>query len=104
MKVFSAGPASEADTFSPMPAGLAQFEGAMGCRDPMPDPPGMVAVPLVVFGEQAQARGWEFANGLCAHAARQWRPRGFSLNRPSRHRYHPPTRGDGTARPDTAGQ
>jgi len=68
MKVFSAGLATETNTFSPMPTGMAQFEEAMLYRGRIPDHPGMFAVPLVVFREQAEARGWQFANSLCAYA------------------------------------
>lgn len=68
MKVFTAGLATETNTFSPLPTGYQQFAEAMMYRGDVPDKPGMFAVPLVVFRERAAERGWDVAESLCTYA------------------------------------
>ncbi len=68
MKLFTAGLATETNTFSPLPTGYRQFSEAMMYRGGIPDKPGMFAVPLVVFRNLAARRGWQVVESLCTYA------------------------------------
>jgi microcystin degradation protein MlrC len=66
MKLFTAGLATETNSFSPLPTTLDDFTIIRGgvaadCISPF-------EAPLRVFRERALAEGWEIVEGLCAHA------------------------------------
>ena len=65
MKLFIAGLATETNTFSPMPTGLADYVQVRGV--PEKDPNSFEA-PLSVWKRMARERGWEPVESLCAYA------------------------------------
>jgi len=65
MKLFIAGLATETNTFSPMPTGLADYVQVRGV--PEKDPNSFEA-PMSVWKRMARERGWELAESLCAYA------------------------------------
>ncbi len=68
MKLFTAGLATETNTFSPMPTGYAQYAECMLVRGGVPDDAGLFGAPLVVFRRLARERGWNVVESLCAFA------------------------------------
>lgn len=68
-RIFTACLGTETNSFSPIPTGLGLFGRTMLVRaGDHGDSPGMFALPLVVWRERAQARGWSVAEGLAAFA------------------------------------
>jgi microcystin degradation protein MlrC len=65
MKLFIAGLATETNTFSPMPTGLADYVQVRGV--PEKDPNSFEA-PMSVWKRMARERGRELAESLCAYA------------------------------------
>lgn len=65
MKLFIAGLATETNTFSPMPTGLADYVQVRGV--PEKDPNSFEA-PMGVWKRMARERGWEPVESLCAYA------------------------------------
>ncbi len=78
MKFFTAGLATETNTFSPFVTGFRTFETTYvrrgGAHD---DPPSLFAAPLVRWRALAAERGWTVAESLCAFA----QPAGVTLRR-----------------------
>lgn len=68
MKLFTAGIATETNTFSPMPTGYAQYAENLLARHGVPDDAPAGAQPLVVFRRRARERGWELVESLYAAA------------------------------------
>ena len=68
MKLFTAGVATETNTFSPMPTGMAQYEETLLARGGVPDDVSSFAMPLVVFRNRARALGWQVVESLAAFA------------------------------------
>lgn len=68
MKLFTAGLATETNSFSPIPTGLDAFAAGFLVRGGAPEHAPMFAAPLVVFRRMARARGWDVVEGLCAFA------------------------------------
>ncbi|MBM3599128.1 MAG: M81 family metallopeptidase [Alphaproteobacteria bacterium] len=69
MRIFTACLGTETNTFAPMPTGRRLFEetcfiegGTKG------KPPSLFAQPMVVAREEAEKRGWQAVEGLCAFA------------------------------------
>ena len=65
MKIFTAGVATETNTFSPMPTGLDDYTQIRGASE---ENPGPYEVPLKVFRTRARERGWEVVESLMAFA------------------------------------
>ena len=66
MKVFTAGLATETNSFSPLPT---RFEDFTIVRGGVPEGPLIpFEAPLRVFREKTRERGWQLVEGLCAHA------------------------------------
>lgn len=68
MKLFTAGLATETNSFSPIPTGRDSFTGRYFERGGVPEPAPLFAAPLVEFRRLARARGWQVAEGLCSFA------------------------------------
>ena len=69
MKVFMAGLATESSSFSSLPTGLPAFEDAFVAHgDGTTRTPMFFSVPLHVWKEQADSRGWQIVESLCAFA------------------------------------
>ena len=68
MKLFTAGLATETNTFSPLPTSLRSFTDFFCVRGGVPDSAPLFAAPLVVFRARARARGYAVHEGLCAFA------------------------------------
>ena len=64
MKVFAGGIATETNTFSPMPTGMADFEVVRAAD--LPDVPAPPTIDL--FQRKTQERGWDFVFSLQAWA------------------------------------
>jgi len=65
MKLFIAGLATETNTFSPMPTGLADYVQVRGVNE---NQPSSMEAPLAVWSCLARERGWQVAESLCAYA------------------------------------
>ena len=68
MKVFAGGIATETNTFSPMPTGLADFEIIRAADVSGELDIGGFAGPLNTFSRRCQERGWEYVFSLYAFA------------------------------------
>lgn len=68
MKLFTAGLATETNSFSPLPTSLRSFTDFFCVRGGVPDSAPLFAAPLVVFRSRARARGYTVHEGLCAFA------------------------------------
>ncbi len=68
MKIFTAGLATETNTFSPIPTGIASFADYYLQRGGVREPAPLFAAPLAEFRRLAHARGWQVAEGLCTFA------------------------------------
>lgn len=68
-RLFTACLGTETNSFSPIPTGMDAFAGSMLLRGgDYGDPPSPFSLPLVIWRERAQARGWTVAPGLAAFA------------------------------------
>jgi microcystin degradation protein MlrC len=69
MKLFIAGFDTETNTFSTIPTGYGSFSDAfLAHGDATRLPPNYCSNQLLVWRTQAEARGWEVAEGLCTYA------------------------------------
>jgi microcystin degradation protein MlrC len=69
VKVFTASLKTETNTFSPIPTGHANFaERCLVRNGDYGDQPSLSAVPLLVFRDRAQRRGWSVVESLCTSA------------------------------------
>jgi microcystin degradation protein MlrC len=68
MKLFTAGIATETNTFSPMPTGAEQFAEGVFARHGVPDDAPSNAQPLVVWRRRAREAGWALVESLYASA------------------------------------
>jgi microcystin degradation protein MlrC len=69
MRVFTASLATETNTFSPIPTGIASYEAAGIYRAGQhPDHPTFFGGPLWAARRRARERGWTVIEGLCAWA------------------------------------
>jgi microcystin degradation protein MlrC len=68
MKLFTAGVATETNTFSPMPTGYDQYAESLLARHGVPDDAPAGAQPLVVWRRRARAAGWQLVESLYAAA------------------------------------
>jgi microcystin degradation protein MlrC len=68
-RLFTACLGTETNSFSPVPTGMGLFEQTMMLRHgEYGEPPSPFSLPLVVWRERAQARGWTVIPGLAAFA------------------------------------
>ncbi len=67
-KVFIAGLATETNTFSPIPTGLASFEETFLSREATRETPNLFSAPLHVWRRRAEERGWQVVESLAAFA------------------------------------
>jgi len=68
-RIFTACLGTETNSFSPIPTGLKLFERTMLVRHGAHgDKPGAFALPLILWKERAEARGWTVIEGLAAFA------------------------------------
>ncbi len=65
MKLFIAGLATETNTFSPMPTGLADYVQVRGVNE---EEPNSFEAPLAVWKRLSRQQGWEVVESLCAYA------------------------------------
>lgn len=65
MKLFIAGLATETNTFSPMPTGLADYVQVQGVNE---NQPSSMEAPLAVWSCLARERGWQVVESLRAYA------------------------------------
>jgi microcystin degradation protein MlrC len=65
MKLFIAGLATETNTFSPMPTGLADYIQVRGVNE---DEPNSFEAPLAVWKRLSREKGFEIVESLCAYA------------------------------------
>ena len=69
MKLFIAGLATESSTFSPIPTGRRNFEESFVAHGDGTDrAPSFFSVPLHVWRDRAEERGWQVVESLCAFA------------------------------------
>ncbi len=69
MKLFIASLSTETNSFSPLPTGFLSFEeGAIAHGDASRGPVQYWSAPMVIWREAGEARGWEVAESLTAHA------------------------------------
>jgi microcystin degradation protein MlrC len=69
MKLFIASLSTETNSFSPLPTGRLSFEeGAIAHGDASRGPIQYWSAPMKLWREAAEARGWEVAESLTAHA------------------------------------
>ena len=69
MKVFIAGFDTETNTFAPIPTGYQNFADAfLAHGDATRLPSNYCSNQLIIWRQQAEARGWEVAEGLCTYA------------------------------------
>lgn len=68
VRLFTAGLATETNSFSPIPTGRDSFAGCYLARGGVEEPAPLFAAPLVEFRRLARARGWQVAEGLCTFA------------------------------------
>jgi microcystin degradation protein MlrC len=68
-RIFTACLGTETNSFSPIPTGIRLFERTMLVRGGAHgDRPGLFALPLVLWKERAEARGWTVIEGVAAFA------------------------------------
>jgi microcystin degradation protein MlrC len=69
LKVFIAGFDTETNTFAPIPTGYQNFADAfLAHGDATRLPSNYCSNQLIIWRQQAEARGWEVAEGLCTYA------------------------------------
>jgi len=69
-RIFTACLGTETNSFSPIPTGMSIYQQTMLVRGGQHgDRPGLFAVPLIRWKQQAQALGWTVVEGLAAFAA-----------------------------------
>ncbi len=69
MKVFIAGFDTETNTFAPIPTGYQNFaETFLAHGDATRRPVNYCSNQLVIWRREAEARGWDVAEGLCTYA------------------------------------
>lgn len=67
--IFTACLGTETNSFSPIPTGLGLYERTMLVRGgDHGEKPGLFALPLVLWRDRAQAKGWRVSEGLAAFA------------------------------------
>lgn len=68
-RLFTACLGTETNSYSPIPTGLGLFGRTMLVRDgEHGDKPSLFAVPLIIWRERAQQKGWRVSEGLAAFA------------------------------------
>lgn len=76
MKIFTAALGTETHTFAPLPTETKSFEDCYLVRNGAhPEDIHMIGMPLVIWRNRAEARGWEVTESLCTFAT----PSGITL-------------------------
>ena len=68
MKVLIAGLATETNSFSPIPTGMASFDETFNTREATRQPPNLFSAPMHEWRKAAEARGWEVIESRAAFA------------------------------------